>query len=32
MIPVIIDAEAIQLLKSKGRSVVTIDVHKSGGG
>ncbi len=32
MIPVIIDVEAVQLLKAKGRSAITIDVHKSGGG
>lgn len=32
MIPVVIDAEAIQFLKEKNRKTLTIDVHKSGGG
>lgn len=32
MIPVQLDAEAIELLKSKNRTVLTIDVRKSGGG
>lgn len=32
MIPVQIDAEAILLLKEKKRSVLTVDVRKSGGG
>lgn len=32
MIPIQIDHDAIQLLKEKNRSVLTIDVRKSGGG
>ncbi len=32
MIPVKIDPEAVELLKTKNRSILTVDVRKSGGG
>lgn len=32
MIPVVVEAEAVAFLKEKNRKVLTIDVHKSGGG